>query len=240
MTESAEQSSLPKPKVIFFDAVGTLFGIRGSVGEIYSHIAGKYGVDASADALNSSFGRVFSRTPSLAFGQIPASDIPSHEYQWWYEVAQETFSEVELLRKFADFEIFFQDLYVYFATKKPWYLYQDTIDCLEKWQAKSVELGIISNFDTRIYQVLKLLKISHYFNSVTVSSEAGFAKPNPKIFKTALAKHSCSPSQAWHVGDSSNDDFQGSSSVGIRAFLLARDKIDSIVENQLPNLNSLG
>ena len=32
------------PKIIFFDAVGTLFGIKGSVGEVYKAIAKKYGL----------------------------------------------------------------------------------------------------------------------------------------------------------------------------------------------------
>lgn len=228
------------PKVIFFDAVGTLFGIKGSVGDVYSQIARKHGVIASPQELNRAFGKTFSQAPSLAFGELNPVDIPQKEYQWWYRVVRASFQEVKILDKFTDFELFFQELYVYFATKKPWYVYSDVINCLKSWQQKKVSLGIISNFDTRIDQVLELLQLKSYFTSVTLSSEAGFAKPNPKIFQTALAKHNCQPQQAWHIGDSFKEDYQGADTVGIKAFLLKRDKSKLEVKNQLPNLNSLG
>lgn len=37
----------PRPKVIFFDAVGTLFGVKGSVGQIYRAIAADFGVEVA-------------------------------------------------------------------------------------------------------------------------------------------------------------------------------------------------
>ena len=228
------------PKVIFFDAVGTLFGIKGSVGDVYSQIASKHGVVASPQELNSAFGKTFSQAPSLAFGELNPVDISQKEYQWWYEVVRSSFQEVKIIDKFTDFELFFQELYVYFATKKPWYIYPDVINCLKSWQQKKVELGIVSNFDTRIHQVLELLQLKSYFTSITLSSEAGFTKPNPTIFQTALAKHNCQPQQAWHIGDSFKEDYQGADAVGIKAFLLKRDKSKLEVKNQLPNLSSLG
>ena len=228
------------PKVIFFDAVGTLFGIKGSVGNVYSQIANQHGVVASPQELDRAFKRAFSQAPSLAFDAIEPLDIPQKEYYWWYQIVRDSFQEVKLLDKFTDFELFFQELYVYFATKKPWYIYSDTIDCLQNWQQKKVALGIISNFDTRIDQVLELLQLKTYFNSVTLSSEVGFAKPDPKIFQAALAKHDCQPQQAWHIGDSLLEDYQGANVVGIKAFLLKREGSKLEVKNQLPNLNSLG
>lgn len=38
---------MKKPKVIFLDAVGTLFGVKGSVGTVYSQIAQDFGVEVS-------------------------------------------------------------------------------------------------------------------------------------------------------------------------------------------------
>lgn len=238
MTIESQKQSLPK--VIFFDAVGTLFGIRCSVGDIYCQIAHKYGVAASPDSLNQAFGKTFSRMTPLAFGAIDSTTISQQEYQWWYKVVKATFTELALFSEFTHFDLFFQDLYVYFGTKEAWYLYPETVICLQKWQQRDISLGIISNFDTRIYSVLELLEIKTYFDSITISSEAGFAKPKPEIFKVALAKHNCLPSQAWHIGDSFSDDYLGGKSAGIQAFFLTRDKIDTQVENQLPNLNSLG
>ncbi len=39
---------MEKPQVIFLDAVGTLFGVKGSVGAIYSQIAADFGVEVVA------------------------------------------------------------------------------------------------------------------------------------------------------------------------------------------------
>ena len=41
-------SEASKVRVVFFDAAGTLLEVRGSVGEIYSRVAGQYGIEADA------------------------------------------------------------------------------------------------------------------------------------------------------------------------------------------------
>ena len=46
---------MQQPKVIFLDAVGTLFGIKGSVGEVYGQIAQKFGVEVSLEELDRAF-----------------------------------------------------------------------------------------------------------------------------------------------------------------------------------------
>ena len=61
---------MPKPsppQVIFLDAVGTLFGVAGSVGQIYSEIARQHGVRADAEELNQAFFRTFKAAPPMAF-----------------------------------------------------------------------------------------------------------------------------------------------------------------------------
>lgn len=234
-----EQDCNP-PKVIFFDAVGTLFDVRGSVGEIYSQIAQKHGVEVDHKLLHQSFGKNFSQATPLVVQDSEPDLIKKQEYQWWYNLVKSTFLNLESLDKFTDFECFFEELYNYFATRNPWFIYEETKSCLEKWQQQKVELGIISNFDTRIYSVLELLDINSYFSSITISSESKAAKPNPLIFEIALAKHNFFPSQAWHIGDSFTEDYQGASQVGITPFLLTRGKNMRQLKNELPNLNSLG
>jgi len=99
----------------------------------------------------------------------------------------------------------------------------DVIPTLIHWQEEGIELGIISNFDTRIYSVLEGLDLKEYFDSITVSSLVGAAKPDPQIFWSALEKHQCKPDEAWHIGDSLAEDYQGAIAVGLRAFCLDRD-----------------
>ena len=62
-----QNHSLEKPRVIFLDAVGTLFGVRHSVGEAYRMIAEQFGVKADAKILDQVFFQCFLSAPSMAF-----------------------------------------------------------------------------------------------------------------------------------------------------------------------------
>ena len=213
---------MQKPQVIFLDAVGTLFGLKGSVGAIYSQIAADFGVEVAAESLEQSFSAIFPTSPPLAFPNVELAQIPQLEYRWWRSLTGAVFNDLGYLERFPDFEAFFGELYHHFATAEPWVLYEDVIPALRLWQIQGIELGIISNFDSRIYQVLAELGLEYFFRSITISSQAGVAKPAPEIFQIALQKHDCSPAQAWHIGDSKKEDYQGAKSLGIEAFLIKR------------------
>ncbi|MGF1520840.1 MAG: HAD-IA family hydrolase [Leptolyngbyaceae cyanobacterium] len=210
------------PKVIFVDAVGTLFGVTGSVGKVYAEMARQFGVTADAEALNQAFFQHFKAAEPIAFPEIDQTQVPAQEYAWWKAIAEKTFRTVKQLEQFEDFEAFFAELYAYFAGADPWYVYSDTFQSLERWRALGIELGVISNFDSRIYTVLDSLVMADFFTSVTISTEVGAAKPNPLIFATALKKHNCSASDAWHVGDSYAEDYEGAQAAGIRGIWLRR------------------
>jgi len=213
------------PQVIFVDAVGTLFGVKGSVGEQYAKIATDFNVSLDPQLINHAFYQAFPAAPKIAFPDLPQSDIPIAEYRWWRSLAEQTFSQTGDLTKFLDFEAFFKSLYAYFATAEPWFIYEDTWLALDTWKQQGMTLGVLSNFDSRIYAVMKALSLEAYFTSITISTEIGAAKPDRLIFESALAKHQLerSPDFAWHIGDSFGEDYLGATNAGITAFWLNRD-----------------
>ena len=224
------------PQVIFLDAVGTLFGVAGSVGQIYSEIAQQHGVEAGPEDLNQAFFRTFKAAPPMAFPGCEPGQIPTLEYLWWRRLGQQTFGSAGVLDQFVDFDGFFSDLYAHFATAAPWFIYPEVLQTLEQWQQWGIELGVISNFDSRLYRVLEALQLADYFQSVTISSEVGAAKPEPLIFATALQKHRCDAAQAWHVGDSQTDDQQGARKAGLRGIWLQRS--NPLEPQDLPEFRS--
>lgn len=228
------------PKVVFFDAMGTLFDLKNSVGEIYQHYAQKYGVNIDAEAIEQAFVQSFKSAPPLAFSAQELTTIKQQEFDWWKQVVIATFNHLELLTKFTDFENFFTEIYLYFGTKEPWYIFPDTVESLQQWRDRGIELGVISNFDSRLIEVLNLLDLDQFFTSITISSIAGFAKPEPTIFQIALSKHNFAPHQAWHIGDSPIEDYAGGKNAGLTSFWLNRNDRLLNIENQLPNLCSLG
>ncbi len=213
---------MQQPKVIFLDAVGTLFGVRGSVGEVYSAIAHQFGVKVPPETLHEAFLQAFAASEPPTFPGTDPDEIPQCEFEWWRVIALRTFQQVGVLNQFADFTDFFDGLYNHFATAEPWFIYPDVLPSLEAWRRIGIQLGIVSNFDSRLNLVLKALKLDDFFTSVTISTLAGFAKPDPHIFAAALQKHSCDAKDAWHIGDSFRQDYQGAKAAGLRAILLER------------------
>jgi putative hydrolase of the HAD superfamily len=226
MTSYQDLLAIPEPPtstVIFLDAVGTIIGVKDGVGEIYSEFAHKFGVECDPAQVNAAFYQEFKAADPCVFPGATNADIPDREYQWWRSINQRTFTRLGKIADFSDFEGFFAELYAYFATAAAWEVYPDTVEALDRWQQQGFTLGILSNFDTRLYQVLDALDLRKYFSSVTLSTEASAAKPAAAIFQQALDRHHCLASNAWHIGDSELEDYQGATAVGITAWLLQRD-----------------
>lgn len=215
--------TVDRPQVIFLDAVGTLFGVQQSVGEMYLNVTRRFGVETDPEVLDKAFYQSFRSMPfPMAFPGVPVAEVPRREYEWWEAIAQDTFQRAGIYHQFSNFSAFFAQLYDYFASPEPWFVYPDTLPFLNYWQRQGIELGILSNFDTRIYKVLDALNLTQYFASITISTEVGAAKPDPQIFQAALQKHRVSPSATWHIGDSRPEDYEGATAVGIRGIWLKR------------------
>lgn len=211
---------MQRAKVIFLDAVGTLFGVKGSVGKVYQELAQQAGVVVSAEALDQAFYQSFRAAPPPVFPSTELQKLPEQEFEWWRVIALQTFQQVGVLEQFPDFSVFFADLYRYFATADPWFVYPEIYSTLKRWQQLDIELGVLSNFDSRLYSVLSALDLAKFFTSVTISTEVGAAKPDPQIFAVALSKHQCPARLAWHIGDSFKEDYQGARAAGLRAIWL--------------------
>ncbi len=213
----------PLPRVIFLDAVGTLFGVKGSVGEVYGQMAQRYGVQVEAAALNRAFFASFRAAGPPAFGTMyETAELQAREFTWWMAIAQNTFKQTGGLEQFTDFSEFFAELYAHFATAEPWVVYADVRPCLQRWRQLGIPLAVLSNFDSRLYGVLQALDLARFFASVTISTEVGAAKPDPQIFAIALQKHNCLPADAWHIGDSYAEDYAAARLAGLHGIWLQR------------------
>jgi putative hydrolase of the HAD superfamily len=207
-------------KVVFFDAAGTLFDTREPVGLSYARIAREYGVDTSAAQVNAAFRRVFREASALAFGSgHTAEELRRLERRWWRDLVANTFAG---FGAFTDFDAYFESLFTFFADPANWVADPEAAAALDELRMHGLRLGVISNFDHRLYPILDGLGLRRHFDSVTISSEAGSAKPSANLFRAALDKHSVSPAEALHVGDSEHLDLAGAAGAGIAAILIDR------------------
>jgi len=195
---------------VLFDAADTLFTTRGSVGDIYHSVAQRYGTAASAADIQSAFARQFRHSGPLT---------TANEKQWWKEVVHRVFSDVGMVE---NFDGFFDEVYDQFRGSSGWRLFPETREVLEEISHNKLKIGVISNFDSRLYSVLKDLDILAFFDSVTISSETGYAKPQPEIFMAAIRSIGVPPNRILFAGDSLLDDFQAGQNAGLEAFLVDR------------------
>ncbi len=111
-----------------------------------------------------------------------------------------------------------------FARAECWRLFDDAVPVLTELKKRKYRLGIISNWDHRLFSIVKQLGLSRYFEQVTASSAVGAAKPGKRIFESALQGMEAAPDESLHVGDSLEDDFHGATRAGMRAVLLDRHR----------------
>jgi putative hydrolase of the HAD superfamily len=69
---------------------------------------------------------------------------------------------------------------------------------------------------------MESLKILVYFDSVTISSETGYAKPHPEIFKAAIRAAGAPANRILFIGDNLADDVQAGAAVGLHTILIDR------------------
>lgn len=206
-------------EVIFFDAAGTLFEVRGSVGEIYHKFARRYGIEVEPELIQQAFSREFRHQPPLAFPPDTSEpDLYRLEFEWWKMLVRKVFTG----HNFPRFDDFFAEVFEFFRGPDAWQLFDDVIPVLTALKKSGRRLAIISNFDSRLIEVLDQLGIDRFFDGVHLSSRIGSAKPDRRIFLEALRIHGIEPGQALHLGDSLREDVEGASAAGLRAVWLDR------------------
>lgn len=78
------------------------------------------------------------------------------------------------------------------------------------------KLGIITNGIGEAQRSrLALGKIVHYFDSLVISDEVGYSKPDIEIFEAAFSQLGVRSKDVLFVGDSLSDDYKGAQNAGI-------------------------
>ncbi len=224
-------------QVVFFDAAGTLFRVKGSVAEIYLRYAEKYGVKRTGEtlaAVKAAFTRAFQEAPPPVFAVADPAEIKQCERLWWFDIVHNVFYRVGMFEGFDDY---FDEIFQAFDGPECWTLYPETLGVLKELKGRGYELGIVSNFDSRLFNVLRGLGIADLFDTVTISSLAHAAKPSARIFRVALDKHAADPDEALHIGDNLREDVEGARQAGVTGVLLQRDSECAMPD--VPTIRSL-
>lgn len=106
-------------------------------------------------------------------------------------------------------------------------LIKGAIDSLE-YLADNYVLHIITNgFREVQYKKLETSNLANYFKTVTTSEEAGFNKPDKRIFLFALKKANAAASECIMIGDDIGVDIIGAKDAGIDQVFVNLEDISS-------------
>jgi putative hydrolase of the HAD superfamily len=205
-------------KAIFFDAVGTLLHLNGTVGDHYALVAREVGLSLDADTLNRGFLSAWKQMPAREPINGPRDD---DDKGWWHELIELMFRGVAPQIGELDRDNFFEVAYEHFAEAGVWQLYPDVLETLAQLRGR-VPLAVVSNFDGRLRMILEQLGISKFFSYVFVSSELGADKPHPEIFRRALKFMKLEAREVLHVGDDAERDWRAAEAAGLSVFRLKR------------------
>jgi HAD superfamily hydrolase (TIGR01549 family) len=84
--------------------------------------------------------------------------------------------------------------------------------------ARHTRLAIVSNYPHApvVYATLKRLELLCHFSTIVVSSELGWLKPHPELYRTALARVGAREEEALFVGDDLDNDIRAPKALGLR------------------------
>jgi putative hydrolase of the HAD superfamily len=207
-------------RAILFDAAGTLFYLTKTVGDHYAYVGREVGLELDTQKLESAFHAAWKQMP-----RRPAIEGPreNDDKGWWRELVDNVFDQVAPSVSELDRDNFFEVAYEHFAEAGVWELYPEVPGVLEQL-ARQFGFAVISNFDGRLRLILQHLGISKFFSHVFISSELGADKPDPEIFRRAIATMHLNADEVLHVGDDPERDWKAAATAGLLVFRLDRPR----------------
>lgn len=212
---------LKKYKAVFFDVGGTLLHVYPSVGEVYARHARGFGFSGQAQEVDKQF-----RLQWKAMGGIESLGGQSGttmEKKFWRDLVFRVFEHFGGLGE--GFENYFEQIYDVFRKKDCWRIYEDVLESciLDKLKRRGVVLGVVSNWDSRLEDTLEAIGLAGRFDFILASAVVGSAKPDQKIFETALKLSGVRREEACHIGDEPLTDIKGARQAGVDAILIDRN-----------------
>lgn len=105
--------------------------------------------------------------------------------------------------------------------KAHWQLKPGARDTLVALRGRGYRIGIISNFDSRLEQVVfEFLGLGDLIDYLHISQTEGVEKPDPRFYLGFFERHGLQIERSVYVGDSYTLDFLPATGIGLRAWLL--------------------
>lgn len=208
----------PKPRVVLFDLYKTLLDIstdeqRPELWDLLARFLRYRGLPADGAALSAGFFELCRRSVTEsreAHAEVDVARVFCTLLDRLSCKEPQAFA-VEVAQLFRALTI------VHFS------LYPDTLPALEALRGRFV-LGLVTDAQRVFLEPeLAMTGLPRLLDVIIVSSDHGFHKPDPRLFRMALERAGACVDQAVYVGDSVARDIEGACNANLRGILLDRD-----------------
>lgn len=214
-------TNLRKFKVVTFDCTNTLFFFKKPPEQQYLITAKTFGLKSENFDMNLmkvNFRKQFKEL-QISHPNFGKNSIQYNE--WWRTLVSNVFTESS--REKIDpkvLEPIAASLINQYKSRECWGKFEKTNELIQGLKDAGKIVGVISNFDPRLHELMIDMKVPQ-LDFVVTSYEAGFMKPNPGIFHKAIEAAGCDPSEALHIGNEVDKDYEGARSAGWNAVLIS-------------------
>jgi putative hydrolase of the HAD superfamily len=204
---------------LLFDAVGTLIYPDPPVPAVYCAAGRRSGSELSEPEIARRFKAALQAEHRPDGSRSPPPTSETLERQRWQRLVAAVFDDVAHSRQAQ----LFDELWNHFGQPRSWRLHDEVFETLAAMQRAGCRLGIASNFDERLLNVVRGMPALAACEQVFVSSHVGFVKPDPRFFAGIERTLGASGEQFVLVGDDWHCDVAGARAAGWKAVWLNRD-----------------
>jgi len=221
-------------QIVFFDAGETLLHAHPSFPELFVEVCRRNDIDMDVERVREVQERLAPHLVELAeeTGVTEPSLSADDSLIFWSHLYRRLLGELGIAN-----EQLVGELYRTFSNSASYRLFDDALPALREVERQGYRLGLISNFERWLEEMLVELEVGHIFDTTVISAIEGMEKPNLEIYRRAIERARVDPSSAVHVGDSPTMDVEPATAVGMRGILL--DRYDRYADRPHERITSL-
>lgn len=201
---------------VFFDAVGTLLDPWPPVRRAYMQAGRRHGHEATEEEIGRRFHLAFAHEESRDRVQGYRT-CEAREAERWRAIVAATLPGV------GDLDACYRELHDHFAHSDSWQLTPGAGELVSLLSGLGIRVGIASNFDSRLHEIIRGKPELAGINHVVVSSETGWRKPAEPFFHHLACLAKVPKSRILVVGDNPENDVAGPTRMGMQAILVSPD-----------------
>ncbi|MEP6759483.1 MAG: HAD-IA family hydrolase [Actinomycetota bacterium] len=207
-----------RARAILFDAGETLVHPAPSFPELFSSVLASAGHRREPAAVIEASRSVFHRFSEAARDRDLWTTTREGSERFWNGVYATMLLELGI----GGDDALRDTLYATFTDPANYALFDDVLEAVSALEAEGLALGIVSNFEAWLEDLLGTLGVRDRFPVRVISGLEGVEKPDVAIFTLALDRIGADAADAVYVGDNPEFDVEPARAVGMLPVLIDR------------------